>query len=97
MTPEGKIKKLVKDVLNTAGAYYFMPVQNGMGMPGLDFYCCFKGRFFAIETKAPGKKMSPRQLATADDIVAGGGTIFVVDGDVSLKYVVDWINNGGKL
>ena len=63
-TPEGKVKDQIKSVLNKFGIYYFMPVQNGMGKPGLDFYCCYRGKFIAIEAKAPGKKPTPRQLNT---------------------------------
>ena len=81
MTPEGAVKREVKKVLKEYKAYYHMPVQNGMGAPTLDFVGCYNGRFFAIETKAPGKKPTPRQEVTVALIKAAGGEAFVIDGD----------------
>jgi penicillin-binding protein-related factor A (putative recombinase) len=82
-TPEGKVKDEVKKLLVKHGAYYHMPVQNGMGTPTLDFIGCMKGYFFGIETKAPGKKPTPRQLLTIKNMESAGGTCFVIDGDLS--------------
>lgn len=97
MTPEGRVKALVKRALDALPVYRFMPVQNGMGAPGLDFYGCSEGRFIAIETKTPGKHLTPRQKTTAEQIVAAGGAVFVVrePADVSdmvllLLTVVPW-------
>jgi len=81
MTPEGKTKELVKKVLKQYGAYYHCPVMNGMGKPSLDFICCHKGRFFAIETKAPGKLPTPRQEGTMKEIALAEGLCFVIDSD----------------
>lgn len=83
-TPESKVKEQVKRVLKAHGAYWHMPVQNGMGAPSLDFICCFQGRYFAIETKAPGKKPTPRQEDTISRIRDAGGMVFVIDGDTCL-------------
>ena len=80
MTPEGKVKDKVKKLLKEAGAYYHMPVQNGMGAPTLDFVGCHQGNFFAIETKAPGKKPTPRQEQTIADMRRARAAVFVVDG-----------------
>lgn len=84
-TPEGKVKKLVKKLLDTYGAsqYRFMPVQNGMGEATLDFLCCFNGRFFAIETKAPGKHLTLRQQGIVDKMHAAGAKVFIIDGGIS--------------
>lgn len=55
-TPEGLLKKAVKKALTEQGFWYFMPMQNGMGVVGIpDFIVCARGLFVAIETKAPGK------------------------------------------
>lgn len=76
MTPEAWVKRIVKEMLDLhPRAYYHLPVQNGMGAPSLDFICCIDGRYVAIETKAPGKRMTERQERTAKDIEAGGGTV----------------------
>lgn len=89
MTPEGRIKEKVKKALATLPQMYrFMPVQQGMGIPGLDFFTCIAGRFVAIETKAPGKKMTERQENTAAQIVAAGGLVFVIDSDESITLMM---------
>jgi hypothetical protein len=91
MTPEGKIKKLVKQTIESyfPVSYRFMPVQNGMGIPGLDFFYCIHGRFVAIETKAPGNKPAARQLQTFAQIKRAGGLAYVVDSQETLNAVMD--------
>lgn len=92
MTPEGKTKALVKRKLDELPKMYrFMAVQNGMGAPGLDFFLCAGGWFIAIETKAPGKKLTPRQETTKAEIEAADGIVFVVDGPESLEYAMERI------
>lgn len=80
-TPEGRVKAAVKKLLAEFGSdvYRFMPVQAGFGDTTLDFLCAIKGRFFAIETKAPGKTTTPRQQNTIRQITAAGGVCFVID------------------
>jgi len=81
MTPEGKVKEKVKKVLKEYNAYYHMPVQNGMGKPSLDFICCHKGRFLAIETKTEKGKLTLRQEATIDEMQAAGAIVLVIRGE----------------
>lgn len=85
MTPEGKIKEKIKQVCKKHGAYYHMPVQNGMGRPTLDFIICLEGKFIAVEAKSPGKKPTPRQELTIKEIQRAGGFALVVDDDISLN------------
>ena len=80
MTPEGKVKKEVIKILKAHGAYYFCPVQNGFGAPGLDFHCVHHGLGFFIETKAKGKKPTPRQNLTIQRVQESSGMVFVIDG-----------------
>lgn len=87
-TPEGRVKDKIKSKLQAFGIYYFMPVQNGMGKPALDFFCCHQGTFIGIEAKAPGKQATERQLNTMREIKNAGGYTFVVDGDRSLEDMV---------
>jgi hypothetical protein len=35
MTPEGKVKKRVKAILDEQQVYHFSPMQNGMGRAGI--------------------------------------------------------------
>lgn len=81
MTPEGTVKEKVKKVLKAAGAYYHMPVQNGMGKPSLDFVCCHRGRFIAIETKTKKGDLTLRQKATIDEMQAAGAIVLVIRGE----------------
>jgi hypothetical protein len=94
MTPERKVKEGVKKLLKLHGAYYLMPVMNGMGAPALDFHCIQNGRAFCIETKAPGKKPTPRQLLTIQSVVEAGGRCFVVDGEAGITELETWLESG---
>lgn len=95
MTPEGRIKEKVKKILKASPqCYYHMPVQNGMGAPTLDFVGCSFGRYFAIETKAPGHKPTPRQEATIAAMRAAGAEVFVIDGNEGqYKWLVSWLSS----
>lgn len=83
-TPEGKVKKAIKKILDEFGedVYYFMPSMNGFGKAGVpDFVCCVRGIFFAIEAKADKDKNPPTQLQlnNLDSIDDAGGIAAVVD------------------
>lgn len=80
MTPEGKVKEKIKQVLREHGAYYHMPVQNGMGKPSLDFIGCVNGRFLAVEAKAERGSLTLRQKATIADMEAAGAFVLVIQG-----------------
>src|SRR5205823_20729 len=83
MTPEGKVKASVKKALNEIGAYHHWPVQNGMGAPCLDCHGSYRGWYFAIETKAPGKHPTLRQLFTMGAVRKGSGIALVIDKPLS--------------
>ena len=92
-TPEYKIKAKVKRRLDELPCLYqFRPVQNGMGAPSLDILVCAGGWFIAIETKAPGKKPTPRQEETIKQINAAHGLVFVVDSDETLEAAMKVIS-----
>jgi hypothetical protein len=91
-TPEGKVKKHVKDYLKSIGAWYYMPVSNGMGRVGCpDILVCYKGVFMAFETKAPGKlkNVTPNQEREIAEINAAGGLAIVVDSVDQVKEAID--------
>lgn len=82
MTPEGKVKAKVSAVLKAADRmYYNMPVPGGYGESTLDYVGCYCGRFFAIETKAPGQKPTDRQRMIIAMMERAGAKVFVIDGD----------------
>jgi hypothetical protein len=80
-TPEGKVKAKIKSWLKTLDrCWFYMPVQNGMGVVGIpDIICVIRGTFVAIETKAPGKEanVTANQQAAIDGINSAGGLAFV--------------------
>ena len=91
MTPEGRLKNKVKAVLKEHGAYWHCPVQNGMGSPSLDFVCCHRGAYFAIETKAGNKKPTPRQETTINQIREAGGLAFVINEVEGMDELREWL------
>ena len=93
-TPESRVKEKVKKVLKAHGAYWHMPVQNGMGAPSLDFIGCYFGRYYAIDTKAGNKQPTPRQKLTIESIQAAGGKTFVVNEVSGLKELEEWLQHG---
>jgi len=79
-TPEAKVKKKVKAILESLGAYYTMPVAGVFGRSGVpDILCCLHGRFVAIECKANGGKTTRLQNSNLTAIAQAGGIALVVD------------------
>lgn len=95
MTPEGKVKHAVDQVLHFAGAYKHKPVQNGMGAPALDYHVCCRGFYAAIEAKAPGETFTKRQARTARDALRAGASVFLVDSTngIGMSDLVEWLSN----
>jgi hypothetical protein len=93
MTPEGKVKAKVSKLLAVYGedVFYDMPVPGGYGKSTLDYMCCFHGRFFAVETKAPNKEPTERQEIMLRRVRHAGGRTFVVAGDVGLEDLKLWL------
>jgi hypothetical protein len=86
MTPEGRVKAAIKGYLrNLQSCWFFFPAAHGYGVNGIpDIVGCYKGFFFAIECKAPGKiKMTtPLQKMQIAEINGAQGWAIVAD-DVS--------------
>ena len=94
MTPEGKVKKKCKEYLKSIGAWYYMPVSNGMGRVGCpDILVCYEGRFLAFETKAPGKikNVTLNQQREIDDLRRVNALAYVVDDVDQVKAVIETI------
>lgn len=99
-TPEGVVKDACKKFLKERGAWFFMPVSNGMGQVGIpDIIICYKGVFVAIETKAPGKKLqtTANQHWVIEAIRKADGFAWVVDNPDDLKPLFDSIDIYFKL
>lgn len=94
-TPEGRVKGAVKKYLNEVGAWYYMPVSNGMGRSGCpDILVCYKGQFIGIETKSPGKlkNVSANQAREISAIGDSGGIAVVVDDVRQVEAVIKTVD-----
>jgi hypothetical protein len=79
-TPESKVKALIKQLLVLHGAYYVMPVSNGMGRHGVpDFMVCAYGRFIGIEAKTVGKYPTDLQMSNLRQLDETGGIALVIN------------------
>lgn len=94
-TPEGRVKAKVRDLLRQyKGMYLYMPVPGGFGQTTLDFLGCYRGRFFCIETKAPDKKPTLRQMAQLREIDSAMGRTFIIAGVASpvIEELREWLD-----
>lgn len=89
MTPEGKIKRKLTEVLRMHDIWYFFPGNNGFGKSGIpDIIAIVGGRFVGIECKAdPTKKPTELQKKCGKDIEAAGGLWFLVRSIDDIKEV----------
>ena len=80
MTPEGKVKEVVKKFLKEKGIYYIMPATGGYGSSGApDIVVCHKGKFYGLEIKSGANKPTALQMDNLDRIEKNGGYAFVVN------------------
>lgn len=81
MTPEGKVKKKVREFLKKQGVYFFFPQSGGYGRSGVpDIICCAYGRFLAIECKAQAdSKLTELQEAQLREIQRHQGLTYVIN------------------
>lgn len=99
MTPEGKVKKAIREWAKARGIYYAMPMGTGFGSSGVpDFLLCWDGRFIGIEAKAAGKRknvtaLQSMHLEAIEE--AGGFAIVVDDPETQLPLVEAWMGRTG--
>ena len=80
MTPEGKVKKKVAEMLKKYGAYYFFPAMGAFGRAGIpDIVGCYRGAFFSVECKAGKGKTTAIQEAEIEKIQRARGYAFVIN------------------
>lgn len=78
MTPESKVKKAVRTLLDELGIYHFMPPANGFGRAGIpDIVACMDGHFIAIECKAGKGTTTALQDRELNAILNHGGTVYI--------------------
>lgn len=80
MTPEAKVKKQIRKILETTNSYFAMPIGTGYGNSGVpDFLVCHEGHFVGIEAKAGKGKPTALQEDNMQRIRESGGTTMVVN------------------
>ena len=80
MTPEAKVKKQVKKILDDIGAYHFSPMMDGYGKSGVpDIIACYKGKFIGIECKAGKNTPTLLQIRNMDEIKRNNGLAIVIN------------------
>jgi hypothetical protein len=96
VTPEGEVKAKVRKLLASyeQGMFTYWPVPSGYGRTTLDVLGCYRGQFFAVETKADGKKPTLRQTEALKDIGNAMGKTFVLVGvdDPRFNDLVEWLD-----
>ncbi len=88
LTPETMLKKSIKDLLHSLGIFHFSVLQGLGSYPGTsDILAVYRGRFVAIEVKAPGGHPSGNQRLFLERVRSGGGIAI-------LAYSVDDVIRG---
>lgn len=105
-TPEGRVKDACRTYLTGIGlcpskdavdvtdkhtGWFHFPVQAFHGVMGQpDIHGHYRGRFFTIETKVPGKDPTPLQTHQIKAINTTGAVAFVVRCVEDLAWVETW-------
>ncbi len=80
LTPEGKIKRKVSELLKRYNVWYFYHANNGFGKSGIpDVIACVDGHLLGIEVKSnKNSKPSELQKICGAEIQEAGGIWLVV-------------------
>jgi Holliday junction resolvase len=93
MTPEAKVKKRIKETLDSMGAYFIQPIGTGFGSNGApDIVACYKGFFIGIEAKAGKGKTTALQEFNLTRIKAMGGLALVIN-EANASQLEELINS----
>ena len=98
-TPESKVKKRVREILDKLGIYHFMPPANGFGRAGIpDIIACMDGHFIAIECKAGKNIPTALQERNLAQIKKCGGYALVINEDniALVQEMLDEIESWNK-
>lgn len=94
MTPEGKVKKKVRVLLDARkpACWYFMAPASVFGRAGIpDFIGVYKGEPFAIETKAGRNSLTALQKMEEKRMLAAGVTHMVIREDTVYR-ITEWFD-----
>ena len=95
-TPEGSEKSKICAYLDAVPyCWYFKPQAGPYGKRGIpDIVGSFRGLFFAIEVKRPGKKLTKLQESQLYVISQSGGKCFWGTAEKVCKEFIAWRSSG---
>ncbi len=94
MTPEGKVKDIVKKYLKQKEIYYIMPATGGYGSSGApDIVVCHKGMFYGLEIKSGANKPTALQMDNLKRIEENGGYAFVINESNVNQFMETYFND----
>ena len=78
--PETRLRAQIVKMLNALPQCYVVKYHGSMyGQAGVpDLLICLRGRFIAMEIKAPGGKVTPLQESNITQINNAGGAAYIV-------------------
>jgi len=96
-TKENQIKKDVRKLLDAYHIWYNMPVPGGYGESMVDFIGCHVtsksiGRWIAIETKRPGKWLTPQQCKCMLELYWKGAKCFCISNKDGVAALHRYLN-----
>lgn len=96
---EKAIENKIKQYLKTVEDLYFFKEHGGLyGTAGVpDIICCYKGRFIALEVKAPDGKATALQNATIRRIIGAGGIARIVRSLEEVKSIIGGMDETKEL
>lgn len=93
MTPESKLKKELKKLLNERGAYWCSVAEGTYAKPGdPDIIACYKGTFIGIEAKTYEGSQSEWQKLRELMITRAGGVYAIIKSVEALSELLDGLD-----
>lgn len=91
MTPESKVKKEIVAYLDSLPECWHVGYHTvGYGRRGVpDRLVCYRGRFVALEIKAPGGKATPWQERCIAEVNEAGGVAAIVSSVDHVRNIIE--------
>ena len=92
-TPEGRLKKEIKALLDERGAFWSLIPGGSYAKTGdPDIVVCYKGRYVGIEAKTPVGMQSQWQRLREEQIKAAGGVYILARSTDDVRAMLDEID-----
>ena len=91
---ERDVKRKLRELLDEIGAYQYWPVPTGYSRRTIDVFFCYRGWFYAVETKHPDVDAATRAQSEVLRQVAEAGGGIAVENSVGLETVRKMLNVG---